>query len=52
MFQVSINSVLGTFNFGTKLGLPDDKYFIKVIFDIILETGIFEITNVPNSNKF
>ena len=52
MFQVSINSALGTFNFGTKLGLPDDKYFIKVVFDIILETGIFEILNVPNFNKF
>ena len=41
-----------TFNFGTNLGLKGCKYFIKIIFNITIETGIFEISNVPNFNKF
>ena len=28
------------------------KYFIKIIFDIKIEISIFEISNVPNFNKF
>ena len=28
------------------------KYFIKIIFAIKIAIGIFEISNVPNFNKF
>ena len=28
------------------------KYFIKTIFDIKIQIGIFGISNVPNFNKF
>ena len=41
------NSISGT-NFGITCG----KYFIKIIFDIKIEIGIFKISNVPNFNKF
>ena len=34
--------------FGSNLGLTIGKYFIKIIFDIKTEIGIFEISNVPN----
>ena len=30
----------------------DKKYLIKIIFDIKIESGIFEILDVPNFNKF
>ena len=50
MFPVSINS--GTFNFGTNLGLKGGKYLIKIIFNIKIKIGIFEILKVPNLNKF
>ena len=43
---------LSIFNFGTNLGLTDGKCFIKIIFGIKIETGIFEKSNVPNFNKF
>ena len=50
MCQISINSE--TFNFGTNLGLTGGKDLIKIIFDIKIEIGIFEISNVQNFNKF
>ena len=34
------------------MGLRGGKYFIKIIFDIKIEIGIFEILDVPNFNKF
>ena len=34
------------------MGLTGGKYFIKIVFDIKIEIGIFEISNVPNLNKF
>ena len=33
------------------MGLTGSKYLIKSIFDIKIEIGIFEISNVPNFNK-
>ena len=33
------------------MGLAGGKYFLKIIFDIKIKIGIFEITNVPNFNK-
>ena len=50
MYQMSINH--GTFNFETNIGLTCGKYLIKIIFNIKIEIGIFEISNVPNFNKF
>ena len=44
--------ILSIFNFGANLGLTGAKYFIKIIFDIKIEIGIFEISNEPNFNKF
>ena len=44
--------ILDNYNFGTTLGLTGDKYFIKIIFDIKIKIGIFEISNVPNFNNF
>ena len=34
------------------MGLADGKYSIKIIFDIKIEIGISEISDVPNMNKF
>ena len=34
------------------MGLTIGKYFIKIIFDIKIEIGIFEVSNVPIFNKF
>ena len=36
----------------TNLGLRGGKYLIKIIFDIKIEIGIFEISNVTNFNEF
>ena len=33
------------------MGLTDDKFLIKIIFDIEIEIVIFEISNAPNFNK-
>ena len=44
--------ILGTFNFGTDLGLGGGIYWIEIIFDIKFKVGILEISNVPNFNKF
>ena len=44
MYQISINS-------GTNLDLRGGKHFIKVVFDIKIKIGIFEISNVLNFNK-
>ena len=48
--QISIN--FEHFDFGSNLGLTVGKYFMKIIFDIKIEVSIFEISNVPNFNKF
>ena len=37
--------------FGTNLGLAGGKQLIKIIFDIKIKIGIFEISNAPNFNK-
>ena len=37
---------IGTF------GISIGKYLIKIIFDIKIEIDAFEISNVPNFNKF
>ena len=37
-----------TFNFGAYLGLAGGKYYIKNIFDIKIEIGILETSNVSN----
>ena len=42
---------MSTFNFETNLGLTGGKHLIKIIFDIKIEIGIFEISNVQNFNK-
>ena len=34
------------------MGITVGKYLIKIIFDIKIEIGIFDISNVPNFNKF
>ena len=54
MCQISINFLiynLGIFNLGTNLRLASGKYLIKIIFDIKIKIGIFDISNVPNLNK-
>ena len=33
-------------------GLKVDNYFTKIIFGVKIEIGIFEISNLPNFNKF
>ena len=33
------------------MGLTESKYFIKIIFDIKIEVGIFEISKIPNFKK-
>ena len=50
MREISITSE--DFNFGINLGPTGGKYFIKLIFDIKTEFGIFEILDVANFNKF
>ena len=34
------------------MGLTGGKKFIKIIFDIKIKIDIFELSNVPNFNKF
>ena len=41
-----------TLNFGTDLDLTGSEYLTKIIFDIKINISIFEISNVPNFNKF
>ena len=41
-----------TFNVGTHLGLTGGKYLINFTFDFKIKIGVFEISNVPNFNKF
>ena len=43
---------MSIFNFGSNLGLTGGKYFIRTIFDIKIEMGIFEISVRPNFYKF
>ena len=43
---------LSIFNFGTNLDLTGSNNFINFIFSIKVGIGIFEISNVPNFNKF
>ena len=43
---------LSYFILGVNLPVTVSKYFIKIIFDIKVEIVIFEISNVPNFNKF
>ena len=50
MCQISRNSE--HFQFGTNSGLTSGKYFKKIIFDIKIEIGIFEILNGPKFKKF
>ena len=50
MYQILMNSE--HFNFGTNLDLTGGKYLVKIIFDTKIEIGIFEISIVPNFNKF
>ena len=50
MCQISINHE--DFNFGTNLGRAGGNYLIKIVFDIKIEIGIFEISHVSNFNKF
>ena len=50
MRQISINSE--HFNSRTNLGLTDGKYFMKLIFDVKIKTGIFQISIRLNFNKF
>ena len=49
MCQISINSK--RFQFWTNLGLTGAKCLIKIIIDIKIEIGIFEIPIQPNLNK-
>ena len=39
-------------NLGMNLGLTIGKYFIKIVFDMIIEIGIFETSNVSNFSNF
>ena len=50
MCQISIN--LSIFNLGNNLGLAGSPYLTKIIFDIKIENGIFETSNVTNFNEF
>ena len=50
MCQISI--ILGVSDFETNLGLKEGELFRKIIFDIKIVVGIFEILNMPNFNKF
>ena len=49
MCQISINYEY--FNFAINLEPTGGKYLIEIIFDIKIEIGVFEISNVPNFNK-
>ena len=49
MCQISVNPE--HFQFGVNLGVTGCKDLIKIIFDIKIEIGIFEISNVPNFYK-
>ena len=49
---VKFQYLLSIFNFGTNWGLRGGEYLIKIIFDIKIEIAIFEVSNVPNFNKF
>ena len=50
MCQISINS--GHLKFWTNLSLAGGKYLIKIIFDIKIEIGIFDISIQPSFNNF
>ena len=50
MCQISIKSE--HFKFWANLDLTGSKYLINIIFDIKIEIGIFEISNVPNFDIF
>ena len=52
ILNITFQQILGTFNFRTNFGLAGGKYLMKIIFDIKIVIGIFEISNVPNFNKF
>ena len=43
---------MSVFNFVTNLSLVGGKELIKIIFDSKIEIKIFEISNIPNFNKF
>ena len=43
---------MSVFYLETNLGLTVGKYLIKIIFGIQIEVDIFEVSNVPNFNKF
>ena len=43
---------MSTFHFGTNLDQTGVKYLIKIIFDIKIEIGIFEILHVTDFDKF
>ena len=45
-------SILADLNNGTSLGLAGGKYFVKIVFDIKIKIGIFEISNVLNFSNF
>ena len=49
MCHISIN--FEHFYFGSNLDQRGGKYLTKIIFDIKIEIGIFEIPNVSNFNK-
>ena len=46
------HKILSTFNFRTTSDRTGGKYLMKIIFDIKIEIGLFEIWNVLNFNKF
>ena len=49
--QAKFQQILSIFYFGAHLGLTDDKYFIKFIFDFNkIKIGIFEISIRLNFN--
>ena len=48
MSKISINPE----HFGTNLDLTGGKYMMKIIFDIKIEVGIFDISNVSNFKTF
>ena len=43
---------MSIFNSEINLSLKGRKYLINIIFDIKIEIGIFEISNVPSFNEF
>ena len=43
---------MSTFNFGTNLGRAGGKYLIKIIFDIGIKIGIFEISKKYFDGKY